>query len=557
MSKPPIQVLLIEDKLEDANLIKFALKTSDVNFNVTWVESFSLAKQTLIHSIFDVLVLDLSLPESTELETLKVAQNIVGDTPIIVMTNHTNSDFAINIEEQGASDYIIKGNFDHLAKTIRCVLLQAELTVSHKKLEAANLSLNLMNAEKMELQQRDKMLREQIAHMQKVDSIGEMTSCIAHDFNNILTIISGFTTLASHFNQQSDAESTIPCLVNVQVATNRAIALVKKMLSFCRKSIAQTDSTIHRSKIVEEITNINDLLRAGISSEISFQLINMLNDDSAILLDSIDLHQVVTNLIVNARDAIELSPHKNGLITVSLFHDSITNNDTFCSCCRKKLEGDFISIGISDTGTGIRADQIEHIFDSFFTTKEIGKGTGLGLSVVSRIVHDAKGHIIVDSTLGVGTTFYLLFLQNCEDIYEKEIVVLANNNNENNANLLNLNICVVDNNDDICALFSQELKLLGYTVEAFNSSLMAWENFQNQPNYFDVILTDYAMPYATGLDLAKSMSAIRPSLLIFICTGTKQLNRFDLPTGNIVLLKKPVFITVVDEMIRKNFSSKK
>ena len=430
----------------------------------------------------------------------------------------------------------------------------AEMTVSYSNLNDGSLFIFLHDiTEKVEMQQRDKVLCEQIAHMQKMDDIGQMTSCIAHDFNNLLTIILGFTKLGIHFNQQNDTESAIPCLENVQVAANRAVDLVKKMLVFCREDIAQADKAINPAKIVEEVAGISDLLRAGISTEISLQLINMLNpESSSILIDPTALHQIMTNLIVNARDAVESSPHKSGLIMVSLFHDLVTNNDTFCSCCRKKLEGNFISIGISDTGIGIRIDQIEHIFDSFFTTKEVGKGTGLGLSVVSRIVHDAKGHIIVDSTRGVGTTFYLLFLPNWEKAHENEIALLANKKNENNTNLLNLNICVVDNNDDICALFSKELKLLGYAVETFNNSLVAWEKFQNNPNYFDVILTDYAMPYATGLDLAKSMLTLRPELLIFICMGAKKLKRFDLPTGNIFLLEKPVFIADVDEMIRKN-----
>jgi PAS domain S-box-containing protein len=781
-----IRILLVEDEVGDAHLVKMALKPhQDIHFEVTWVESILLAKQTLINSIFDVLILDLSLPGSTGLETLKIAQEIVGEIPIIVLTGYDDIDFALNILQQGACDYIVKGNFDSLARVIRYALLDAELKISNQKLDAANLSLDLLNSlnkvaifyetdlkgcitlvneqfccvsgysekeligfninlinskthtddfffhmwqtinkgnswsgeicnrnkegenywvhttilpifcgnsetnhykyavigfditerkklevtlqsrallykaaiettdgfcrisnngnflevsdgycelsgysreelltmnvlnmkgsftlglqqfsqllqengktfeielyrkdhskwlaemtisysslhdgslfiflhditERIKMQQRDKMLREQIAHMQKMDSIGQMTSGIAHDFNNILTVILGFSTLAIHFNQQNDTESAIPCLENVQVAANRAVDLVKKMLVFCREDIAQAITPINPSKIVEEVAGISDLLRSGISTEISLQLINMLNNESAaILIDPTALHQVVTNLIVNARDAIGSSQHKSGLITVSLFHDSVTNNDTFCSCCGKKLEGKFISIGISDTGTGISVDKIKHIFDPFFTTKEVGKGTGLGLSVVSGIVHDSEGHIIVDSTLGVGTTFYLLFPPSREETKNDSDDLLTSTSNENDAKL-NLKICVIDDDSDICSLFSQELRLLGYAVESFNSSLVAWENFQNKPNYFDVILTDYSMPHATGLDLAKYMLVLRPELLIFICTGSAaKVSNLDLPTGNVFLLKKPILMTVIDEMIKKNFNSKK
>lgn len=129
-----------------------------------------------------------------------------------------------------------------------------------------------------------------------------------------------------------------------------------------------------------------------------------LADTPPIFIDEIDLHQIMTNLLVNARDAMSAN---GGIIKVKLAQVKLLTYP--CSACLKPVEGELIELSISDSGTGIDKAVIEKIFDPFFTTKSIGKGTGLGLSTVSGIVHHARGHILIDSVIGKGTTFRLLF----------------------------------------------------------------------------------------------------------------------------------------------------
>lgn len=400
----------------------------------------------------------------------------------------------------------------------------------------------------------------QLIQLQKMDSIGKMTSGIAHDFNNIVTVILGFSRVGLVFCHKQNFEKLLPCLEQIQIASNRAADLVNKMLMFCSENITKAIKPIDPSEIVEEVAKISHMLRAGISTEVSITLVNSLNDKSAsILIDPTELHQILTNLMVNAYDAIDASNRQNSIISISVFSDFVEEN-LFCTSCGKKIEGDFITISVSDTGMGISPQELDDIFDPFFTTKEIGNGTGLGLSVVSGIVHNEDGHIVVESVLDAGTTFYLLFpavYKNASDGDDDK----ANSNLELNETYpqSKFKICVVDDEEGICLLLDEDLTNLGHDVKTFSDSLKAKAFFNENPDYFDVIITDYTMPNLTGLDLANFMLSIRPELPILICTGYsgKLKSSDDLPKGNTFLIKKPLDIQIINETIKKISNTKK
>jgi PAS domain S-box-containing protein len=639
-----IRVLLIEDEAGDAYLVKSALKqTIKVSFDVTWVESIALATQALAESSFDVLLLDLSLPDSEGLETVAIAKQIMGDIPIIVLTGREDVDFALTVLEAGAADYaakdIVKNSSDGLARMIRYALSRTELEASNKLLAAANLDLDLLHTldgatiisetdlngtigfvneqfckisgysksellgethkmiqsgvhskefylnmwsliksgqiwsgeicnrkksgeeywlqaiilpvyhrndyaahyryalvglditekkkreqamqnraalyeaaiettdgfcrisgsgqflevsdgychlsgysreelltmnilkmtgdfvislqqfsvivqgngktfeieqrrkdgsiwmaeltasytklndggsslfiflhdvtERVEMQKRDKILRDQIAHMQKVDSIGRLTAGIGHDFNNMLNGILGYADLSREIINEDMADSDLKTdlehnLSRVMESGNRAKELIAKMMNYCRQNnenaeIEQTVITKSTSQIIKEAV---EMVQAGLTAK--FQIELELNDTPHIYIAAIDLHQIMTNLLVNARDAMKSKG--GGVIKVKLTTINILTYQ--CAACLQPVEGDFIELSVTDSGSGIDKKVMDEMFDPFFTTKAIGEGTGLGLSTVSGIVHHEGGHILIDSTLGVGTTFKLLF----------------------------------------------------------------------------------------------------------------------------------------------------
>ena len=293
--------------------------------------------------------------------------------------------------------------------------------MAHKRIAAVNedflsaneeLILQTIESEKRVLKltrsyHENRILNEQVNHMQKLESIGRLTSGVAHDFNNILGCILGYNEM----NQEScediqDEVLKAEILQNtkqVDIASKRAIVLIDKMMTYSRQdTIKKTMDVKPTIAVIEEVLM---MLRPALTSRIKIQ--TSLECAENIQIDAIDLHQILTNLAVNARDAMK---ERGGIIIVSL---NIFNNvKPHCVACAGKMSGDFIELSVSDNGTGIESDVISRMFDPFFTTKKQGEGTGLGLSTVSGMVHRSQGHILVDSNTiepNQGTSFKLLF----------------------------------------------------------------------------------------------------------------------------------------------------
>ncbi len=282
----------------------------------------------------------------------------------------------------------------------------AEITAAYSTLNDGSLFVFLHDiTERVELQKREALLSRQLMHMQKIDSIGRLTAGIAHDFNNILASILGYNELSKMVSEDmpdGDLKNGLIVYTNqIDVSGKRAADLISKMMTYCRQHIVSKE--VDRSKSTRHtIEEIVEMVRVGLTKDIEIKL--ELSDDANILIHATDLHQILTNLLVNARDAMKV-PHS--VINVKLKTVNILTHQ--CSACLRAIAGDFIELSVSDNGSGIDEKIIENVFDPFFTTKSVGLGTGLGLSAVSGIVHHANGHILIDSQLDVGTTFRLLF----------------------------------------------------------------------------------------------------------------------------------------------------
>jgi signal transduction histidine kinase len=254
--------------------------------------------------------------------------------------------------------------------------------------------------------ERNKNLNQQVLQMQKMESLSRLTSGIAHDFNNILSAIIGYNQLNKFAGEDCTDESLKEEIIfnteQVSKASERAVNLIKKMMAYSRQSTTNTEIEVKPTH--EVIDEVLVLVRPALTSK--FQLNAEIDSELTIQIDSTSLHQILTNLIVNARDAMK----QGGSITVAL--KQVKAHGLVCNSCVLKHEGEFIELSVADNGTGSDKEIVTHIFDPFFTTKKVGEGTGLGLSAVSGMVHEAEGHIIVESiteVLNTGTTFRLLF----------------------------------------------------------------------------------------------------------------------------------------------------
>ena len=261
---------------------------------------------------------------------------------------------------------------------------------------------------------RELRQQKQINQLQKLESIDRLTSGVAHDFNNILGCIYGYLDLthfaAEDINQKNTDQEEIKTeiLSNIEQmrsAAARAKNLIDKMLTYCRRDgLQKIENPVE--DLHESITNTVSMLRAAIPKSIIFEISLLgISEKIALSIDETDLNQIILNLFINARDALE---SQKGIIKLAT---NITTDlkDLTCLCCSEKIQGDFVEIRVTDNGCGIESQIINRIFDPFFTTKTVDSGTGLGLSVISGIVHNANGHISVNSIVGKGTIFRLLF----------------------------------------------------------------------------------------------------------------------------------------------------
>ena len=363
------------------------------------------------------------------------------------------------------------------------------------------LSRNITERKKSENEQA--RLQRELQQVHKMESLGLLTGGIAHDFNNLLNIISGFTELS--LNTIKGDSKLNGYLNHLKSATQRAINLVSQMLSFSRKD--PTDSL--PMKIAPVLKEEVEMLRATLPATI--ELDTVIDDKlPAILMNPTQLQQMVMNLCINARDAMD----GQGKLSIRL--GWVRGLDTESPVSHKPIKGDWIELTITDTGSGIAADIIEEIFTPFFTTKEVGKGTGMGLSVVYGIMENHGGHILIESEPGKGTNLCLLFPPIAEEASltvdtDSDITESVIGNNEN--------ILIVDDEESITILMEDMLTDYGYQTTITTDSIEALSLFKTNPDKFSMLITDQTMPNLTGLQLITQIREIKPNLPVILCSG--------------------------------------
>lgn len=244
-----------------------------------------------------------------------------------------------------------------------------------------------------------RQLQQQLTQAQKMEAIGQLTGGIAHDFNNMLAGILGFAELSQDEARQAGNATIVEYLEHVRNSGERARDLVAKMLAFSRQRDSKTAQSVLLSSVIPELLK---LLRPVLPTSIEIRT-ELEYSATPVLLDMVELQQVLMNLCINARDAM----NHQGKLLISV--RKVAMSEMACSSCHQQIMGDYVDLCVSDTGSGMNKATIEKIFEPFFTTKEVGKGSGMGLSMTHGIVHDRGGHVFVQSEPGKGTEFHLLF----------------------------------------------------------------------------------------------------------------------------------------------------
>ena len=356
------------------------------------------------------------------------------------------------------------------------------------------LGIDLTERRKAE-EEREK-LRNQLAHAQKMESIGNLAGGIAHDFNNILSSIIGFTELA--LDDAPKGTGLEDSLQEVYSAGKRAKELVKQILAFARQS-DEKRVPIQPGVIAKEVLKF---IRSTIPTSVEIR--QEIESDAWIMGNATQVHQVLMNLCTNAANAMEDS---GGVLTLCLRDVAVENAGSRID----SREPNHVEITVSDTGTGIAPEMIGSIFEPYFTTKGPGKGTGMGLAVVQGIVEAYGGKVAVDSVPG-GSTFTITLpitrRREPDRAYAPENLPSGTER-----------ILFVDDEAPLVRMGRQMLSRLGYSVTTCTGSIEALALFRESPNDFDLVVTDMTMPNLTGDRLAVELMKIRHDIPVILCTG--------------------------------------
>jgi len=377
-------------------------------------------------------------------------------------------------------------------------------------------------------------LEKQMLHAQKMDAIGTLAGGMAHDFNNILCAILGYTELALVDPQIRGISRDN--LKMVLKSSSRARDLIKRILTFSRPADVQRNPLKLGAILKEGV----QMLNATLPSSISIRT-NIRTDEDVVVADATEMHQVIMNLGTNAGHAMKT---KGGHLEYEL--ESLTLKPD-SAIALSIPAGPYVHLVVRDTGRGMSAEVVEKIFEPFFTTKTAGHGTGLGLTLVQKIVSRSGGYIKVNSQEGHGTTFHL-YLPQSQELPTPTPVdknQLAHGRHEQ--------ILVVDDEIPILDMMQQHLRKMGYRVITRADSQEAMKTFRADAYNFALVITDHTMPGLQGAELAEEMGALRPTLPVILMTGLNQPpDLTDSPYAPFrVVLQKPINFVELSHHLRR------
>jgi signal transduction histidine kinase len=452
------------------------LKQGGYDIEFERVDSHDAARASLAARSWDIVISDFAMPRFSGMEALKLVRSFAPDAPFIFISGTMGEDIAVAALKDGAQDYLVKNNLKRLVPTVRRELQKADECRERKRLE------------------------QHLYQLQKFEAVGSLAGGVAHDFNNLLGVILGQTEMLL---DRSHDQETLRGLGVIEEAAKRGANLTRQLLAFGRRQVLETKILNLNAVLID----FEQLLKRVIGEdiELEFQTGAQLH---TVEVDPTQLEQVILNLAVNARDAMP-SGGKLTITTANLdLQDSYTDRRILVK------PGSYVQIIVSDTGSGMDAQTQDHIFEPYFTTKELGKGTGLGLAMVYGIVKQSGGHIWVYSEPGHGTSFKIYFpvvrgfSANPQPL-ERNVALPRGSET----------ILVVDDDASLREVTSEFLRGGGYTVLLAESAAHAIQIAESHEGVIDFLLTDVIMPKMNGRELASRLSKPRPEMKVLYVSG--------------------------------------
>ncbi len=476
--KNPLHILHLEDDPNDATLVQSILVAEGIPSATTCVQSRAAFVAALEHGDVDLILSDYSLPAFDGLSALALARARWPDLPVILVSGTMGEEQAIESLKAGATDYVLKDNLTRLAPAVRRAMRETKDRAEHRRLEA------------------------QFVEAQKMEVVGHLAGGVAHDFNNILAVISGYSHLM--LEELGPEDPLRKHIGEIQNVTERAVGLTRQLLIFSRKQIVQP-AVLDLNDVLKEMEK---MLRRLLDENITMKMVPG-KQTGRIKADSGYVGQVLMNLVVNARDAMP----KGGKLTIAT--TNVTLDEHYAGSHPGARAGDYVMLSVTDTGAGMTAEVQAHLFEPFFTTKPKGKGTGLGLATCQTIVQQSGGHIGVYSEVGNGTTFKIYFPRVAQPLNAAARATQTGPLPCGTETLL-----LVEDEPSVRHLACRVLETLGYHVLRANNGqdgLRVARELKGPP--IQLVITDVIMPEMDGKVMAEWLKTSYPDLKILFTSG--------------------------------------
>jgi two-component system, cell cycle sensor histidine kinase and response regulator CckA len=475
---PPLRILHLEDEPNDAALVKSTLEAEGIASTITSAQNRNDFVAALERGGVDLILSDYVLPTFDGMSALNIVRNKWPAIPFIFVSGTLGEERAIESLKSGATDYVLKDRLARLGPAVRRAMQEIEERAERGRLEA------------------------QFIEAQKMEVIGQLAGGVAHDFNNILAVIMGYSDLMIQKLPLDDEQKNY--LETIRSAAERAAGLTRQLLVFSRKQTVQPVVL----DLNEVLKDLNKMLRRLIDENVEMTIIPG-PQIGRIKADSGYVGQLLMNLAVNARDAMP----NGGKLTITATNATLGENDTRAHVGAKP--GDYVMLSVSDTGTGMSKEVKAHIFEAFFTTKAKGKGTGLGLATCQTIVEQSGGYICVESEVGQGTTFKIYFPRIEQPVDVPVRAIQTGPLPRGQETLL-----LVEDDPAVRHLASDVLEAQGYRVlRAGNGQegLRVARELNGQP--IGLVITDVIMPKMGGKVMADWLHTANPNLKILFTSG--------------------------------------
>ncbi len=510
-------ILLVESSDPDAALLARQLEATRINARLvrarTMVEANDVLDAASGDARFGIVILDLDLPDTRGLEGLHQISSERESPPILVTSSLEQEDLAQEAIRSGAHDYLVKTKMT--TDALRRVLRHAR--------ERHNYERALLDA-----QQR-------LQAAEKLEAVGQLAGGVAHDFNNMLSII----LCGAEVAETSDPEEIGEHLEEIKEAARRAQRLTRQLLAFARKQVLQTQPL----DLNETVYSLTELLRRTMGSAIELD-IDLPAERFTVDADPSQVEQILLNLCVNARDAMP----RGGRLQIACRRRAWRY---LSPKAKQQLErGNYLQLRVTDTGTGIDQDIVDHVFEPFITTKAPGEGTGLGLATVYGIVKQSRGHIDLESSPGNGTTFYI-YLPEHESAPR---MIDEGRRQEGPAPHGTETILLVEDEPMLRRLVQRTLEDLGYRVLVALDPHHAIELCFDMGQQIDLLLSDVVMPGMDGRSLVIEARRLRPGLKALLTSGYSAGLAEEGVNANFDFLPKPVTRDALAAKIREVLS---